>query len=148
MAAELLPGHLLDQFLQRADAARQRHEGIRAFEHQPLALVHVGRDDHLLNARQRVLTGLEKIRNDPGDQTAVIQRGLGDRAHQPDRSATIDEPNIVLGERLSQCEGSFDKAGAGAGAGAAIDTNGFDWFGFDLIHADHVAPHPGKLKSD
>src|SRR5207302_7080356 len=99
-------------------------------------------DDHLLNARQRVLTGLEKIRNDPGDQTAVIQRGLGDRAHQPDRSAAIDEPDIVLGERLSQCEGSFDKAGAGAGAGAAIDTDSFD-----LIHADHVAPHPEKLKS-
>ena len=78
----------------------------------------------------------------------MIQRGFGDRAHQSDRSAAIDKPDIVLGKSLSQSVGSFDKAGAGAGAGAAIDTNGFDWFGFDLIHADHVAPHPGKLKSD
>ncbi|HWL72329.1 MAG TPA: hypothetical protein VNQ74_00475, partial [Burkholderiaceae bacterium] len=48
-----------------------------------------------------------------------------------------------FGESLSQSEGSFDKAGAGARAGAAIDTDGFD-----LIHADHVALHPEKLKSD
>ena len=41
VAAELLPGHLLDQFLQRADAAGQRDEGVGALEHQPLALVHV-----------------------------------------------------------------------------------------------------------
>ena len=54
VAAELLPGHLLDQFLQRADAAGQGDERIGAFEHQPLALVHVGRDDHFLNARQRM----------------------------------------------------------------------------------------------
>ena len=53
--AELLPGQLLDQFLQRADAAGQRHERVGALEHQPLALMHVGRDDHFLNARQRVL---------------------------------------------------------------------------------------------
>ena len=58
VAAELLPGHLLDQFLQRADAAGQRDERIGAFEHQPLAFVHVGRDDHLLNARQRIFAGL------------------------------------------------------------------------------------------
>ena len=39
--AELRPGHLLDQFLQRADAAGQRDEGVGALEHHPLALVHV-----------------------------------------------------------------------------------------------------------
>ena len=54
VAAELLPGQLLDQFFQRADAAGQGHERIGALEHQPLALVHVGRDDHLLHPRQRV----------------------------------------------------------------------------------------------
>ena len=51
---ELLPGQLLDQFLQRADAAGQGDERIGAFEHQPLAFVHVRRDDHFLNVRQRI----------------------------------------------------------------------------------------------
>ena len=32
--AELRPGELLDQFLQRADAAGQRHEGVGAVEHR------------------------------------------------------------------------------------------------------------------
>jgi hypothetical protein len=138
---------LLDQFFQRADAAGQGDERIGMFEHQPLALVHVRRDDHFLNARQHIFARAQKIRNDARDRAAVIQRGFGDRAHQPDRSAAIDEPDIVLGENLSQGEGGFDKAGAGAGAGAAIDTNGSDLFGFDLIHRDHVALHLGKLKS-
>ena len=38
VAAELRPGHLLDQLFQRADAAGKRHEGVRALEHQHLSL--------------------------------------------------------------------------------------------------------------
>ena len=142
VAAELLPGHLFDQFLQRADAAGQGDECIGMLEHQPLALVHVRRDDHFLNASQHMFPGPEEVRNDPGHGAAMVQRGFGDRTHQPDRSTAINQPDIVLGENLPQGEGGFDKARAGAGPGAAIDTNSFD-----LIHADHVAPHPGKLKS-
>ena len=54
VTAELLPGHLLDQFLQRADAAGQGDERVGAFEHQPFAFVHIRRDDHFLNARQHM----------------------------------------------------------------------------------------------
>ncbi len=143
VTAELLPGHLLDQFLQRADAAGQRHERIGVLEHQPLALVHVGRDDHLLNTRQHIFARPQKIRNDAGHQAAVIQRAFRDRTHQPDRAAAIDQPDIVFSENFSQRERSFDEAGARARPGTAIDTDSFD-----LIHAVHVALHPGKLKSD
>ena len=72
----------------------------------------------------------------------MIQRGFGDRAHQADRTAAIDEADIVLGKDLSERDGSFDKAGVGAGAGAAIDADGFD-----LVHALHVALQRRKLKS-
>ena len=48
VAAELRPGELLDQFLQRPDAAGQRHEGVGALEHDAFALVHVARDDPFL----------------------------------------------------------------------------------------------------
>ena len=54
VTAELLPGHLLDQFLQRADAAGKGDERIGVLEHQPFALVHVGRDDHLLHSCQHI----------------------------------------------------------------------------------------------
>ena len=61
VAAELRPGELLDQFLERADAAGQRHEGIGLVEHGLLAHVHVGRDDDLLRAPQGVLPALAGI---------------------------------------------------------------------------------------
>ena len=57
MAAELRPGELLDQFLQRADPAGQRHEGVGVLEHQPFALVHVAGDDAFLRALEHVLAG-------------------------------------------------------------------------------------------
>ena len=48
VAAELRPGQLLDQFLQRPDAAGKRHEGVGALKHDAFALVHVARDDSFL----------------------------------------------------------------------------------------------------
>ena len=57
MTRELDPGHLLDEFFQRADAAGQRDEGVRALEHQALAGVHVGHDDVLLRRAQRGIVG-------------------------------------------------------------------------------------------
>ncbi len=54
MAAELHPGHLLDDLLQRADAARQRDEGVGQLEHLAFALVHVARDDQLVRTIPRV----------------------------------------------------------------------------------------------
>ena len=141
VAAELLPGQLLHQFLQRADAAGQGDEGVGTLEHQPLALVHVGRDDHLLNALQGVLAGGQKVRDDAGDGAAMIEHGGRHRAHQPDRTAAIDEADVVLGEGLAQCDGGFDEAGIGAGAGAAIDTDSFDF-----AHAAHVALQRKSVK--
>ena len=81
---------MLDQLLQRADAARQRHEGVGPLEHQPLALVHVGGDDHLLHAGQRVLALPQEVGDDAGDGAAVIEHGGCDRAHQAERTAAID----------------------------------------------------------
>ena len=66
MAAELRPGHLLDQFLERADAARQRDEGVGAIEHGAFALMHVARDDLLLREPPRLLLRGQEFRNDAG----------------------------------------------------------------------------------
>ena len=83
VAAELRPGELLDQLLQRADAARQRHEGVGALEHDALALVHVAGDDPLLHARQHVLAVDQEVRNDAGHHPAMVEDG--DSASAPIR---------------------------------------------------------------
>ena len=121
MAAELGPGDLLDQLLERADAARQRHEAVGALEHDALALVHVARDDDLLGARHDVLAAGEELGDDAGHAPAVIEHAGRQRSHQAERAAAVDQPDPVLGEDLSQLAGRFGKRRIGAGAGAAID---------------------------
>ncbi len=76
VAAELRPGQLLDQLLQRADAARQRHEGVGPLEHHALALVHVAGDDPLLDPHQHVLPVDQEVRDHPGHHAAVVERRL------------------------------------------------------------------------
>ena len=51
VTAELRPGQLLHQFLERADPSGQGDERIGALEHHALALVHVARDDDFLARR-------------------------------------------------------------------------------------------------
>src|SRR5260221_10791150 len=101
-----------------------------------------GRNYHRMHAVKWVFLGREKFGNDAGDGAAVIENGFGDRAHQADRSAAIDQPDVVLGEDLAEGDRSFDKAGIGSGAGAAIDADGFD-----LVHLIYVALQRKKLKS-
>ena len=52
VALQLRPGELLDQFLERADAAGQCDERVGALEHQLLALMHAVDDDELLRRRR------------------------------------------------------------------------------------------------
>ena len=127
MPAKLLPRQLLDQFLERADAAGQGNEGVRAFEHQPLAFMHVVGHDQLLRPGRRMFAFGEKIRDDAGDGSAMFQRRAGHRTHQSDRAAAIDEPDAAFGQRLAKSRCSFDEMGICTGAGAAIDTDGFDF---------------------
>ena len=101
VAAELRPGELLDQLLERTDAARQRHEGVRSLEHDAFSLVHVAGDDALLRALHHVLAVHQEIRGYAGDEAAVIEHRPRQGSHQPDRAAAIDEADAVLRENLS-----------------------------------------------
>ena len=127
MASELNPGELLDQFFQRADAARQGHEGIGALEHFELALVHVARDDQLLRQPPRPLALGQKFRDDSGRLAAVFEHGFGERAHQADRAAAINQPDAVLGEDFAELFRRFDEARFSSGARSAIDADRIDF---------------------
>ena len=75
--AELRPGHDLDDLLDRADAARQRHKGVGFLEHRVFALVHVVGDDEFVEPVKRGFGGFlvdEEARNDAGDLAAGPER--------------------------------------------------------------------------
>ena len=62
VTSKLRPGHLLDQFFQRAEAARQSDESVGAVEHRALALVHVAGNDLFLRQLSRPLLGGQEFR--------------------------------------------------------------------------------------
>ncbi len=139
--AELEPGELLDQLLERADAAGQRDERVGALEHLAFALVHVARDHHIPRAFERVLARHQKIGDHPGDLTAGIHRRVRDRAHQPDPAAAIDQPDLLAREDLPKLARGRDIDGIVARRRPAIDADAAN-FG----HAAHVAPRAGSVK--
>jgi hypothetical protein len=53
----------------------------------------------------------QKIRNDAGDDSAVIEGRGRDGAHQADRAAAIDQPDLVPGKSSTKINGSFDEIG-------------------------------------
>ncbi len=112
MAAELRPGELLDQFFERADAARQGDEAVGALEHLSFALVHVAGDDQLLGKPPRPFAVGQKFGDDAGHVAAVFEHGLGERAHQAGRAAAIDQPDIVFGEDFAEARAVSTKAGS------------------------------------
>ena len=64
MLLELRPGELLDELLQCAETARQRHEGVRLHEHQMLPLMHVVDHNQFVSFEQHVLTRAQESGDD------------------------------------------------------------------------------------
>ena len=90
MAAELSPGQLLDQFFERADPAGQGDKGIGAIKHCAFTLMHIAGDDQLLAEPAWPLASGEKFGDNSGGLAAMRQHGVGEYAHQADRTAAID----------------------------------------------------------
>eukprot|EP00913_Durusdinium_trenchii_P021341 g20054.t1 len=128
VAPELAPGHDFDDLLERPDAARQGHEGIRPLEHLVLALMHVGGDDQLVELPERVTGCLhidQELRNDARHLAAIGQNPCGHRAHDPLGTSAIDQPDTMRGNRLAEGTASRQIGGITAGLGpAAINAAG------------------------
>ena len=91
MQAELLPREQLEQLVERAGAAGERDHGVGELGHQRLALVH-GLDDVQLGQAGVGDLVLDQPRRDHADHRAAGgERGVGERAHQPDARAAVDE---------------------------------------------------------
>src|SRR4029079_19818578 len=91
MLLELRPGELLDELLQCAETAGQRHEGVRLHEHQMLPLMHVVDHHELMHLEQHVLAAAQEGWDDASDPAAVPDHRTGGLPHEPEAAAAIDE---------------------------------------------------------
>lgn len=124
--AELTPGQDLDQFVERADAAGQDTEAIRAADHLRLPLVHRVHDQQLGQPIMLDLDLMQVFRDDPDDCPATFERTVGDPAHQAQTSSAVDDAPTGGGDQVAQSLCCFQIRRIGAVAGAAIDTDGGD----------------------
>ncbi len=127
MAAELGPGHDLDNLFQRPDTARQRDEGIGTLEHHVLALMHVLGNDQLIKLTERMTGRLhvhEKFGNDPRHLPAGGKHAAGNGAHDALGAAAIDETQAVGGDGGPQLTPGLDKGSRASGLGTAINADG------------------------
>src|SRR5690606_1447318 len=127
MHAKLRPGHHFHDFLNRADAARQRDKRIRFLEHEMLALMHVANDDEfgqLFGLFEACFLVEQKGRDNAGNFAAGIHHALRNRAHDAARASAINKAQAVFGNGPTECNARFAIDGIQARGRAAINTNG------------------------
>jgi len=142
MVAELRPGHDLDDLLDRSDAARQRHKGVRFLEHPVFPLVHVLRHDELVEAVEGGLGRFfrdEEPRDDSGDLAAAAHGAVGDGPHDPLGSAAVDQAQACLGDRAAENLAGLDVFLSAARRRAAIDADGSNRVHPRLVRARRTA---------
>ena len=98
MVAELLEGEGFQHFLERAEAAREGHEGVAPLVHERLAVSEPVGDHELREARVAHAELQERLGDDPGDRAAVSEDCPRETAHEAHASASVDEPPAAPGE--------------------------------------------------
>ena len=91
-----------------------------------------------------LLAGLQEIRNDSGHMAAIVQHGAGDRAHQADIAAAIDEPDAGLGDVAAERFRGLGEDRVGPESGAAIDADGCAG---SLIDAGRAGQGQGRARA-
>ena len=121
--AELLPREQLEQLVERPGAPGQRDHRVRKLGHHRLALVH-GLDDVQLRQPGMRDLALDQPRGDHADHGAAGgQRGIGERSHQPDARAAVDDLELARGDHPAELAGALGVLGRPARARSAEDEN-------------------------
>ena len=89
-----------------------------------LALMHAVDDDQLAGAAMANLDLVQMVRDDADHIAAAGERGIGERAHQPDAGAAIDEADSPCGHGAAQFAGGLRMAAIDANPAGAIDAKG------------------------
>jgi hypothetical protein len=117
--AELRPREDLEQLVERAEAAGQRHERIGELAHRGLALVHRADDAQLGQAGVGDLPVDEGARDDADDAPSRRERRVGRLAHQADARPAVDELHPRACDLRPQIARRRRVARANAGPGPA-----------------------------
>jgi hypothetical protein len=121
METELRPGPLLADFFKRAGSSREGEEGVCKRCHDGFPLVHIGDDAHF---GQHVVADLavhERLRHDADDAAAVFEGCVGDRPHEADRAAAVDDLVPGLGQVRTHVASRANVFWVAARVGAAED---------------------------
>jgi hypothetical protein len=97
--AQLPPCPDLGELLERAEAARERHERVGHLGEPCLALVHRRDDVEPREAMMRHLALDEMARHDADDLAPRRQRAVSERAHQPRIAAAVHDAPARLREQ-------------------------------------------------
>jgi hypothetical protein len=100
--AELRPGDDLEQLLERPVAPWERDEAVGELRHARLALVHAAHDVHAREMRVRHLARDEAVGDDARDVAALLERRVGEHAHQPDVPAPVDDADAAPRELAAE----------------------------------------------
>ncbi len=118
---ELRPGEDLEQFLDRAEAARQRDHSIRQRLHQRLALVHRFDDPQVFEAGVSDLPVDQHPRDHADHLAALGEDGVGHGPHHSDLSPAVDEPQALRRKLGAERRASLHICRHPTGAGSAED---------------------------
>src|SRR3546814_4878760 len=119
--AELRPAYRLPQLVHRPDTAGDGEEAVGEVGEHALSLVHPRDDMELGDAAVRDLCADERVGDHPDHLAARLERRIGDRAHQPEPPAAIDDADAAARQRTADVARGFDIDGIGGGRGPAID---------------------------
>jgi hypothetical protein len=124
---ELEPRQHLEQLLEGAEPAGQRHEAVGQRRHHGFPLVHARHHAEVAQPGVRDLGRVEAARNDAGDRAVPGEDSVRQDAHQPDRAAAVDEADSTAGEGAAEVAGGSGIGRVLPGRRAAEDA--------DALHA-------------
>ncbi len=122
MNPEQCPRDDFEDFFERAEAAGHGDETVGQIRHFRLALVHTIDDVHFSDAGVSDLFTSETVRDDANGLAAILHDCIGDRAHEADVAAAVNERNAFAGQQRTQFPSRFAISGIGAHVGAAENT--------------------------
>tara|TARA_B100000609_G_C17222097_1_gene440881 strand:- start:8666 stop:9100 length:435 start_codon:yes stop_codon:yes gene_type:complete len=106
--AQLTPRHHLKQLFERAKATGHRDESLCKLGHHSFSFVHIFDDMKLLQSHVCDLFFVERLWDHALYDTTISENSFGDRPHQANASASVNQLDLARRHRLSKHTRLFD----------------------------------------
>ncbi len=125
METELRPGEHFAKFFERAVTAGQGNETIGQISHHGFAVVHGMNDAQISESIMGEFFIDERLGDDADDFAARVENGIGDRAHEANITAAVNEFQMMMSNGFAHFDRCLSICQTLPGTGAAKDTNTF-----------------------